>query len=158
MKSLDRGFTIIELVVTVAIVGILATAVVPLAELAVKRSKEHELRLALRHIRTGIDEYKKAVDEGRVIKAADASGYPPALELLASGVEGAKDPAKRKIYFLRRVPRDPLSDAPDVTAADTWGKRSYESSPDNPQAGKDVFDVHSLSPGVGMNGVPYREW
>ena len=158
MKSFDRGFTIIELVVTVAIVGILATAVVPLAELAVKRSKEHELREALRYIRTGLDEYKKAADQGRVTKAADASGYPPTLEVLASGVEDAKDTGKRKIYFLRRIPRDPMSDASDVSAADTWGKRSYESSPDNPQQGKDVFDVYSLSPSVGMNGVPYREW
>ena len=154
----DSGFTIIELVVTLAIVGILSTAAMPLAELAVKRSKENELRHALRQIRTGIDEYKKAVDQGRVAKLADATGYPPSLELLVAGRENAKDTAKRKIYFLRRLPRDPFFDEPGVSAADTWGKRSYESPPENPQQGKDVFDVYSLSQRVGINGIPYREW
>lgn len=152
------GFTIVEMAITVAIVGILATALLPLAELTVKRTREHELRHALREIRTAVDAYKKAADQGRVAKAADASGYPPTLEVLAAGVVGAKDAAGRRIYFLRRIPRDPLFEDPGVSAAETWGKRSYASPPDNPQPGKDVFDVYSLSEGTGINGVPYREW
>jgi general secretion pathway protein G len=152
------GFTIIELVVTLAIVGILASAALPLAELAVRRSKESDLRQALREIRTAIDEYKKATVDGRVAKAADASGYPPSLEVLVAGVENRKDAGKQKIYFLRRIPRDPFHTEAETRAVETWGLRSYESSPDNPRPGKDVFDVYSTSEDTGINGVPYREW
>jgi general secretion pathway protein G len=154
----QRAFTIIELVVTLAIVGVLASAALPLAELAVKRVKENELRQALRQIRTAIDEYKKATTDGRVQKAADATGYPPTLEVLVNGAENKKDPGNKKIYFLRRIPRDPFYAEADAPAAETWGKRSYESPPDNPKPGKDIFDVFSTSEAVGINGVPYREW
>jgi general secretion pathway protein G len=153
-----RGFTLIELAVTVAIVGVLSTMALPLAETTIKRSKEAELRTALRQIREGIDAYKRAGEEGRIRVRADASGYPPRLEDLAEGVEDIKRPDLAKIYFLRRLPRDPFGGDPELSAADTWGRRSYASPPDNPQSGEDVFDVHSLAEGVGLNGIPYRQW
>jgi len=153
-----RGFTLIELLIVVAIVAILATGLLPLAELANQRSKEQDLHAALRDIRTAIDAYKQAVDEGRVARKADESGYPPSLEVLAGGVADEKDPGKSKIYFLRRVPRDPFFVDGDTPADKTWGLRSYESPPEEPRAGKDVFDVYSLSSAKGINGVPYRQW
>lgn len=158
MTRARTGFTLIELLVTLAIIGVLASAVVPLAELAVKRSKEQELRVALRQIRGALDDYKRAVDEGRVAKKADQSGYPPSLDALVQGVADEKHPQKTKIYFLRRVPRDPLSSDSTEPPARTWGKRSYASPHDAPEEGKDVFDVYSLAAGNGLNGIPYRQW
>jgi len=152
------GFTLIELVVTVAIMAILATAALPLAELAVQRSQEQELRAALRQIREAIDAYRQAVDDKRITKAADESGYPKSLQVLVDGVDDAKSPKKAKIYFLRRLPRDPMMRDTTVPAAKTWGLRSYASSAEDPQEGDDVFDVYSLSNKTGINGVPYREW
>ena len=153
-----RGFTLIELVVTVAIMGTLALVAAPLMETTVKRHKEAELRAALREIRGGIDAYRKAVEEGKIEKKADESGYPHRLEDLAQGVENTQDPNKAKLFILRRLPRDPFASDGAQAAAQTWGKRSYASPPDAPVEGADVFDVYSLSPGVGLNGVPYREW
>lgn len=152
------GFTLIELLVTVAIVAVLASLVMPLAETAVRRNREQDLKYALRQIRTGIDAYKKAADEGRIPVTVGEPGYPKSLDLLVDGVEDRKDPKHRKIYFLRAIPRDPFSTDLSLQALDTWGKRSYQSSYDAPQEGDDVFDIYSQQPGTGLNGVPYREW
>lgn len=153
-----RGFTLIELVVTVAILGILAAGALPLMQLAAQRSKESDLRVALRQIRGAIDDYKAATEAKKVEKPEGTSGYPPSLEVLVKGVPDISDPKGRPIYFLRRVPRDPFEPDASLPAAKTWALRSYASPPDAPQPGEDVFDVYSRSAGVGLNGVPYREW
>lgn len=154
----QAGFTLIELVVTATIVAVMATVALPLAELTVKRSRENDLRAALREIRGALDAYKQAVEDGRLPKKADESGYPPNLDVLVDGVEDAKSAKKTKIYFLRRLPRDPLHADARMPAAQTWGLRSYDSPPDAPQEGKDVYDVYSLSGGDGLNGIAYRQW
>lgn len=158
MKRFARGFTLIELVVVVAIVGILASAVFPVADLVAHRAREEELRVALRQIRDAIDAYKRAADAGLIEKAADANGYPKTLDDLVMGVANKKQPDKQAIYFLRRLPRDPMN--PDVSAspAASWATRAYASPPDDPEEGDDVFDVHSRSTKPGLNGVAYSEW
>ena len=153
-----RGFTLIELLVTVAIVSLLATIALPMTELVVQRSKEQALHNALHEIRTGIDAYKQKWDEGHIQKSLDDSGYPKSLNLLVEGIEDFKSPKHSKMYFLRRIPRDPFNPNTSIPAADSWGKRSYESPPDDAQEGDDVYDVYTLSKGVGLNGTPYREW
>lgn len=154
----SRGFTLIELVVTVAIVGMLATVAMPLAELTVKRGKEQELKAALREIRTAIDAYKDAADQGRIEKEADASGYPPTLAVLYSGVTDQSSPDSKLIYFMRRLPRDPFFPDGSVAPEDTWGLRSSASPPENPEPGDDIYDIHSLSPGTAIDGSAYRDW
>lgn len=146
-----KGFTLVELLVVVAIVALLASIAAPLAEMSWQRGKEQELRHALRQIREAIDAYKRASDEGKIERKADASGYPPNLTVLVDGVEGKSDPEKSKIFFLRRVPRDPMT-------GEDWGLRSYASPANDPQPGKDVYDVYSRSDEIGLNRVPYREW
>jgi general secretion pathway protein G len=157
-RKRHAGFTLIELVITLAIVGLLASAAFPLASMAIQREKESELRAALREIRGAIDAYKAAAEQGNVMVKADASGYPPDLKSLYEGVDDARNPGKVKIYFLRRLPRDPFFPDGAASAEDTWGLRSYASPPEEPRSGDDVFDVYSLYNGKGLNGVPYRDW
>jgi general secretion pathway protein G len=158
MKRLMRGFTLIELVVTVAIVGVLASVAVPLMEVTAQRNKEQELRSALRQIRGALDAHKLAVSEGRVRARTGGSGYPRSLSELVNGVPDVRSPDDLRIYFLRRLPRDPFQPDPSLKAEETWGLRAYSSPPDAPSEGDDVFDVYSRSERIGLNGQPYREW
>jgi len=156
-RGIPRGFTLVELMTAMAIVAILAAVITPMIIATAKRDKEHELRVALRQIRQALDDYKQACDLGRIPRLPGESGYPPSLGVLASGVRDQLDPAGRRIFFLRRLPRDPFA-SERLAAEQTWGIRSYGAEPGMAGAGTDVFDVHSLSRGIGHNGVPYREW
>ena len=154
-----RGFTLIELVITLALVGIVAMAIVPFAELNTKRTKEHELHVALREIRTALDAYKDASDAGSIEHEAGKSGYPPSLPVLVDGVKDLRDPNGGLLMFLRRVPRDPFfTGDPSTPPEETWNVRAYGVPVDAGQGGDDVFDVTSKSEDVGLNGVPYKNW
>jgi general secretion pathway protein G len=160
-RALDKritGFSLIELLAAAAIIGILATVAVPVMEMTLRRAKERDLRTALREIRNGIDAYKAAADSGKIAKQLSESGYPKQLTDLTAGIKDNSSATGAKIYFLRRIPRDPFNPDRTVTAVDSWGLRSFASDPDQPQPGKDVFDVYSTSTKEGLNGVPYSEW
>jgi general secretion pathway protein G len=133
-------------------------AVMPVAQIEIQRSKEQELKRALWEIRQGIDEYKKASDAGKIPKKAGSSGYPEALDSLVLGATNQSDPKHSKVFFLRRIPRDPMQPNATLTDEASWGKRSYDSDASDPREGADVYDVYSTSPKIGLNGVPYSKW
>ncbi len=151
------GFTLIEMLIVVLIVGILASAAMPLAALHQRRAQEVQLRENLRIIRRALDDYKRAWDQGRIERRLGESGYPPDLNALVDGVVDVTHPQAKRIYFLRRLPRDPLAPA-GMSAEQSWATRSYDSPPDAPVPGRDVFDVHSKALGVGLDGTLYRDW
>jgi len=153
-----NGFSFLELMITLAIMATLVMVATPMAQLAVQRDKERTLRNALIEIREGIDAYKRASDQGRIVRKVGDSGYPKTLDDLVEGVPDQRSPTKQNIYFLRRLPRDPFY--PDQTAppAETWFARTYSSPPDAPAEGDDVFDVTSRSEKIGLNNVPLKQW
>lgn len=152
------GFTLIELMATLAILAVLAGLALPVAQVQAQRSQEQRLRAALLEIRSAIDAYKRASDMGRVPRPAGGSGYPASLKLLVDGVEDQRDPQRRTLYFLRRLPRDPFAEDPSVSDAQTWALRAYASEPSDPREGDDVYDVYSRSTRLGLNGVALRQW
>jgi general secretion pathway protein G len=153
-----RGFSYIELMVTLAIMAVLVTVATPMMQISLQRQKERDLRAALTEIREGLDAYKRASDQGRIPIRLGDSGYPRTLKQLVEGIEDQHSPTREKIYFLRRIPADPMTAMSGDDPARTWGLRSYASPPDAPAEGEDVFDVYSRSDKIGLNGVPYRKW
>jgi general secretion pathway protein G len=147
----QRGFTLAELVMVAALVAILAGIALPVAKFTVKRRKESELRLALRQMRTAIDEYKRLSDQGMIPIKLGTEGYPPELETLVEGVDLVGQEVKRK--FLRKIPTDPM------TREQEWGLRSYQDEPDSDSwGGENVWDVYSLSESVAIDGTEYKDW
>lgn len=148
----QRGFTLAELVMVASIMVILAAVTLPVAKFTARRTKEMELRAALRQMRNAVDEYKRYSDMGLIPVDLGTDGYPAELEVLVEGVEvvGQVD---KKLKLLRRIPLDPM------TGEREWGLRSYQDEADSDSwGGENVYDVYSLSNGVGLNEVPYREW
>jgi general secretion pathway protein G len=158
MMMRARGFTLIELLVTLTILGLLSALVIPTAQVVVQRRQEQDLREALHDIRAALDAYKQAYDQGRITRTLAASGYPRTLELLVEGVPDLQNPRHAKIFFLRRLPRDPFNPDATLNEAQTWGKRSYASEANAPREGEDVYDVFSISDKTGLNGIPYKKW
>lgn len=154
------GFTLVELLVTLALVAIAASVVLPLASIAQQRGKEAELRQALRTIRQALDDYKAAADAGRIDKPTGTSGYPPDLDVLAAGVapSAAAGANAMPFVFLRRVPRDPFHPDKSIPASQTWRTRSYAAPAGQFDAGADIFDVASKSDQVALDGTRVRDW
>ncbi|MDH5466375.1 MAG: type II secretion system GspH family protein [Candidatus Aminicenantes bacterium] len=154
-----KGFTLIEMLVTLTILAILATAIMPLAKIAVKREREIELRRNLRSIREAIDAYKKLADENKIEIEEDTEGYPPDLETLVEGVEvqeegeEGEEPGTKIVKFLRRIPKDPMTNSYD------WGLRSYQDDHDSDVwGGENVYDVYTKSMATALDGTQYKDW
>lgn len=148
----ESGLTLLELIITIAVLIILSSAALPVARVAVKRHKEAELRRDLREMRTAIDRYKDTADRNLIQVKVESEGYPPDLQTLVNGVQLAGAP-DRRIRFLRRIPVDPMSGRAD------WGLRSVQDDPDSTSwGGQNVFDVYSLSTGTALDGTKYSDW
>jgi general secretion pathway protein G len=156
MVGSQRGFTFVEIVVVVAILGIMAAAAMPLARVTSQRQKEAELRRSLREVRTAIDKFKDAVDSGLIATTElkpGSEGYPPDLETLVDGVPAANDASGRKLKYLRRIPIDPMTNGTE------WGLRSYQDKPDSTSwGGQNVFDVYTTSGATALDGTKYKDW
>ncbi len=155
-----NGFTLVEMIVTLAILSVLAWSALPLTKIAVQREREVELRRSLRLIREALDTYKKLSDEKKIEVKEDTEGYPPTLDVLVKGVEtqsqdqsGGKSKGKKVVKFLRRIPKDPMTDSFD------WGLRSYQDPPDGDNWGEEnVYDVYTKSQAKALDGTRYRDW
>ena len=157
MRGLLRGgYTFVELLIVVTLLFVLASAVLPLAQVTSQRQREAELRRDLREIRTAIDKFKDAVDMGQIPTtelSPGSEGYPTDLETLVEGVAVANDASGRKLKYLRRIPNDPMTNGAD------WGLRSYQDRPDSTTwGGQNVFDVYSKSNGTALDGSKYKDW
>lgn len=152
----DRGYTFVELLVVVTILLILASAVLPLAQVTSQRQREGELRRSLREMRTAIDKFKDGVDTGQIPMtelSPTSEGYPADLQTLVDGVTAANDATGRKLKYLRRIPMDPMTNSSD------WGLRSYQDKANSTSwGGQNVFDVYSKADGTALDGTKYRDW
>lgn len=163
-RARSSGFTLIELSITLALIGLLSMLALPLYEMTATRVKESELRQALRTIRAGIDTYKAATDSGGLALEPGQSGYPPSLDKLTEPLEllGKRDlsgtVASRRMVILRQLPRDPFNTDVNIAASETWNTRAYASRADDPQPGDDVFDVSPKSDRKALDGSFYSSW
>ncbi|MFB0566762.1 MAG: type II secretion system protein [Candidatus Aminicenantaceae bacterium] len=156
ISSHKKGFTLIEMLVTITILAVLAAAILPLTKIAIKREKEIELRRNLRLMREAIDVYKKMADEKKIQVEEDTEGFPPDLETLVNGVQVPDQTgksSKKAVKFLRRIPKDPMTNSYD------WGLRSYQDDPDSDiWGGENVYDVFTKSSGTALDGTKYKDW
>ena len=156
MKNRQGGYSFVELLIVTAILLILASAVMPMAQVTTQRQRESELRAALRQVRTAIDRFKDAVDNNRISQTElqpGSEGYPPDLETLVEGVPIQNDASGAKLKFLRRIPIDPMTNGTE------WGLRAYQDKPGSLAWGRgNVFDVYSKSGATALDGTKYKDW
>jgi len=152
MKRNVRGFTLVELLATVTIMAILVGMAIPMARNSIKRQKENDLRDAIHEIRTALDKYKAAADDGKIEVPTDTEGYPQTLDAMVDGVQLIGQ-AGKNIKFLRKIPIDPMTNSTD------WGMRSYQDEPNSQSwGGQNVFDVYTKSEGIAFDGTRYKDW